>query len=115
MPTDDLMMSRVDEVLRHEPRWEPPGGFAARAAVVPSPAPPAVAPAFVSTLLYGLGVALTALVAGVALMRIDMAFIATATSTLVMNPAAVAWGCLAVMVITAYLFPSVWSPESDSV
>jgi hypothetical protein len=36
-------------------------------------------------------VALTALVAGVALMRIDMAFIATATSTLVMNPAAVAW------------------------
>jgi hypothetical protein len=112
MPVDDVLMSRVEEVLRQEPLWVPPSGFAARAAMVPAPAP-RVAPAFVSTLLYGLGVALTALAGGVALMRIDETFIQTATAALVMNPAAAAWGCLGVMVIAAYLFPAAWSLESD--
>ena len=115
MPADDPLMSRIDDVLTQEPMWEPPRAFAARVALMaPIPAPKRGFD-LLSTLVYGFGVAASAIVAGMAIMQASQRFEATAIRALVMNPTEVAWATLAVMVVTAYLFPAVCSPESDSV
>ena len=115
MSNDELVMSRIDEALGVQPMWEPPRGFAARVAITPPM--PAPEPGFfsLSTLAYGTGVSLLGIAGGFAVADVYERFAGKAANALVMNPTGVAWFCVVLLALTAYLFPSIWSPESDSV
>ena len=114
MPPDDRLMLQIDELLRHEPMWDPPRGFAARvAASAPRPVAPR-APSSVAALFSGLGLAAVAIAAAVVIAGMSERYLDTTTRVLTMNPVAVGWGCVGAMLVTAFLFPAVWFPESES-